>query len=233
MPGLSVADVGRLRTGNVIDGRRQTDADPALLADARGVIDDLLGPQAAAEFDAGTDAVRRRIVADAGFAMLINDKELQQGMRDMGSDMRGATLNALASLQTYDTLGSEALQAGLRRALTVKIDAPVPDDGSPPDRARTALETELQVLEAELYQANRARMRAEGQDEAARTRAEEEHKLVTGRIARAMVVAAREASGEVVDDSGDVQIGGDDRTAVVLTEEGRIVEKPRTPPASP
>ncbi|RCW68210.1 filamentous hemagglutinin N-terminal domain-containing protein [Pseudorhodoferax soli] len=234
LPGLSVADVSKLRFGKDLDGRRTSDADPEFLANARRVVDDLLGPEAAAAFDRGNDEQRRQILNDAGFAMLINNKDLQQATKDMSDDMRGATLNALATLQGYGTLETEALAEGLRKAMTEKIAAPRPDDGSAPDRARTALETELQILEGELYQADLNRMRAEGQDAAARAKAEQEHQLVTGRIARAMVIAAREAAGEAVDDTADVVVSSNDDVQMVLTEEGRIVEKPKSrPPATP
>jgi hypothetical protein len=136
-------------------------------------------------------------------------------------------LNALAGLQRYETLEGDKLKEGLRKALTVKREGPTPDDGSAPTRARTALELELQILEGELHQAVRARMLADGQDEAARKKADVQHQLVTGKITRALVIAAREEAGETVDDTGDIAIGGTSSVAVVLTEEGELREVPR------
>ncbi len=106
--------------------------------------------------------------------------------------------------------------------MTVKVAPPQPASGSAPGPARTVLETELQILESELIEANRERLRAEALGEAERKAAEVSHKLVTGRIARALVVAAREAAGEEVNDSGDVEIASNGETRVVLTEKGEL-----------
>jgi hypothetical protein len=190
--------------------------------DARAIIGSTLGPDAVDRFNSGTDAVRRDILDDAAWANFLDDKVLQDATIDMSREMRGATLNALTVLQSYATLDGDALQQGLRKALSVKVAAPKPDDGSEPDRDRTALETELQILESELYQATKARMRADSQGEAERKAAEQEQQRVTGRIARALTIAAREAAGETVDDSGDVELGGTPSMAVVVTESGEI-----------
>jgi hypothetical protein len=222
LPGLSVIDVANLRTGDVRGPVRSTVASEEFLDASRAVIGDALGPQAVEDFNRGTDEVRRKILDEARWVYFLDDKDLQAATRDMGRDMRGTTLNALSLLQGYGTLESEALDKGLRQALTAKVAPPPPADGSAPGPARTALQTELQILEAELIEANRARLRADGQGEAERKAAEESHKLVTGRIARALVVAAREAAGEDVDDGGDIEIATNGGTRVVLTEKGEL-----------
>lgn len=226
LPGLSAADVARLRTGDV-RGSARTQVSEEFLDDARPLIRDALGEEAERAFNSGNDEQRRQIIRDVIWVQLINDKDLAQATRDMGKDMRGAVLNAMAGLQRYDTLESPALQEGLRRALTVKREGPRPEDGSAPTRARTPLELELQILDGELLEATRARMRADSQDEAARTAADAEHQRVTGKIARAIVIAAREEAGQTVDDSGDIEIGGNDEFSVKVTEAGDFVQVAR------
>ena len=186
-----------------------------------------MGEDAERQFNAGNDAQRREIINEVVWVNLINDRDLAQATRDMGRDMRGAMLNALAGLQRYDTLADPKLKEGLSKALTVKREGPRPDDGSAPTRARTALELELEILEGELHQAVRARMRADSLDDAARKEADVQHQLVTGKITRALVIAAREEAGETVDDTGDIEIGGDDQTSVRVTEAGEIVNARR------
>ncbi len=226
LPGLSVIDVARLRTGDVRGPVRNSVVSEEFLDDSRAVIGDALGPEAVDAFNRGTDDTRRKILDDARWAYFLDDKDLQAATRNMSRDMRGTTLNALSMLQSYGTLESEALDQGLRRALTVKVTPPQPASGSAPGPARTALETELNILESELLEATRMRMRADGQGEAERQAAELEHKRVTGRIARALVVAAREAAGEDVNDSGDLEIANNGESRMVLTEQGELRSQP-------
>ena len=219
-------DVARLRTGDVRGPVRNSVVSEEFLNDSRAVIGDALGPEAVEAFNRGTDDTRRKILDDARWAYFLDDKDLQAATRNMSRDMRGSTLNALSMLQSYGTLESEALDQGLRRALTVKVTPPQPASGSAPGPARTALETELNILESELLEANRMRMRADGQGDAERQAAELEHQRVTGRIARALVVAAREAAGEDVNDSGDLEIANNGASRMVLTEQGELRSQP-------
>lgn len=222
LPGLSAIDLSKLRTGDVI-GSGRTPVTVEFLESARELVGKVLGEDAEKDFVAGNDEQRRQLFNEVMWVNMVDDRDLIAGMRDMGRDMRGAMLNVMAGLQRYETLEDPKLQAGLRKALTVKREGPTPDDDSAPSRARTALELELQILEGELHQAVRQRMRADGLDDAARKSADAQQQLVTGKILRALVIAAREEAGEIVDDAGDLEIGGDERVSVRVTEAGEFL----------
>ncbi len=226
VPGLGVIDVAKLRTGDVRGGNR-TQVTGEFLESAREIVRNSLGDAAEKDFVAGNDQQRRQILDEVMWVNMIDEPEMVEATRSMGRDMRGAMLNVLAGLQRYETLEAPALQAGLRKALSVKREGPTPDDGSAPTRARTALELELEILEGELHQAVRERMRADSFDEAARKKADDAQKRVSGKITRALVIAAREEAGETVDDTGDIELGGDDQFSVRVTEAGEIVQARR------
>ncbi len=227
MPGFLAIDAGRLRTGELM-GAGRSEVNAELLDSAHTLVRDFLGDKAAAEFDSGTDGQRRELLGEVSWLMLINDTALATLTRDMGRDMRGAVLNALANLSLFDAFDAPGLQEGLRKAFLSKRNEAGPEDadGFVPVNRPSALNTELMMLEAELHQAVRARMLADGQGDDAKRKAEEEHLRVTGKIARAMVLAAREEAGENVDDGDAIEVGRNDEVVFKIKPNGEYVQEP-------
>ncbi len=174
-----------------------------MLEDAKRLITAELGAEAAADFERGTDYQRRQIFDELGWRLMLGDPDLADGTRFMGRNMRGAFLNALASLEIYDTLQSEAMRTGMLKALLP------PKDGAT-DSPRSPLQTEMMILEAELQNAIKEDMRTKTDEELIANPSVERQRIV-GKITRALVIAAREASGEIVDDTQDIEIGGERR----------------------
>ena len=187
-----------------------------LLKAARDVVEDALGPEAAARFDrAESPRDRGGILGEAALAQTLGP-ETYDAVRNMAPRLRAMVFEGFATLQAEGIVQNDGKFAeGLERAFTKKKSSGTNPDGTP-GPVRTALFVPLSILEAELEQAEKLDMTEGGK--AARD-------TVKNRVLHALVLAGREEAGQKMADTDDVVFERPGGKNVRITDDGRRISE--------